>query len=254
MKEVLSFNLKAPFAFFCDKSGLEFNSSYPSLTPTFIKGMLGSILGLEGFKDFNKNNCVQYLEDLKHLNIGIELNNYKIVQSPIKFADATLLNITNVKNRPTLIGYSCLNNIDYTVYIILDTNKEIDLQLKDFLIEGKSVYPPYLGKNEFSCSFSDIKVFDFIECKEENIFIDSLYPKNYAKYTDMSESVYKRRTKKDNFKEVFSSNLFFTIPVSSDSLTGQYNKYEKVTFFGPATNIDPNDLIISIKEKNIYMF
>lgn len=255
MKEVIKFNIKAPFAFFSDKSGVEFNSSYSCITPTAIKGILGAILGLEGFKDFSKNKGIDYLRELNHLHIGIEINNEKITQTPIKYSDNTLMNITNVNNRPTLVGYSVLNKVDYNIYIVLDSDLEIDIKIKDFLINGKSYYPIYLGKNEFSASISNIELERYTELNDNNLYIDSIFPKLFSKYSKVSENFYKRRTRKNDFKEVFATKMFFSIPISSDFNTGEYNRFEKVTFNAPATDINlDNDKIIEFKNKNIYVF
>ena len=65
--KIFSFRLKAPFSFFKEKTSMEYNSSYLSITPPVVRGVIGSILGISGFKYFSEKKIKIDKAGLRHV-------------------------------------------------------------------------------------------------------------------------------------------------------------------------------------------
>jgi CRISPR-associated protein Cas5h len=68
-----------------------------------------------------------------------------------------------------------LENPSWTVYLLNDGSINDDLwaKLSDSLLHGKTVYVPYLGKNDFHADISQVRLVDIHPCSPD--FIHSLF-------------------------------------------------------------------------------
>lgn len=148
MQKLVSINLKADFVFFRNPDTNQgINLSYNLLHKPALLGILGAILGLDGYQKMGE--LPQYYQQFKDLKIGIEP-----LQHEKGNYQKTVLKYTNT------IGYA--NNGDnylteeamliapaYRCYILLDIQQTLHQQLFDYLQKGYAEYLPYFGKNEF---------------------------------------------------------------------------------------------------------
>jgi len=71
MQKLISIDLKADFGFFRKPdANVGINLSYNMLHKPALLGILGAIIGLEGYKELGK--IPEYYEKLKDLQVGIE--------------------------------------------------------------------------------------------------------------------------------------------------------------------------------------
>ncbi|WP_339063930.1 CRISPR-associated protein Cas5 [Tepidibacillus marianensis] len=123
MKAVI-FELKGSIAHFRRPDTTATHLTYPFITPTAAKGIVGAILGIEDFMTNDK--------------IGIQL------LSPVHTVTQQMSMIGkdagNTFNRPTTI--ELIVNPYYRIYY---AGKEYSEQLHDFLMKNHAVYPVYLG-------------------------------------------------------------------------------------------------------------
>lgn len=151
--KLISFDLRADFAFFRKpETNNTINLSYNLIHKPAVLGVLGAILGLEGYKE--KGELPEYYKRLKDLKIGIKpLNHDKgnFAKTNIKYS-----NTVGYANKGTnfLTEELTLINPSYRIYVLLDENSQLHLELYESLQRGESVYIPYLGKNEFTAWWS----------------------------------------------------------------------------------------------------
>ena len=122
--KVLVFDVRGKIAHFRRPDTTATHLTYPFITPTAAKGLVGAVLGITDFTTSDK--------------IGIQLLN------PVETSAQQLSLLGKpggtVFNRPTT--QEILINPAYRIYYAGDEYFE---ELKKYLEEGKSVYPTYLG-------------------------------------------------------------------------------------------------------------
>lgn len=180
--KLISFDLQADFAFFRKpETNNTINLSYNVIHKPVILGILGAILGFDGYKE--KGEMPKYYEKLKDLKVGIE----PLMHDKGNFAK------TNIKYSNT-VGYAnkgtnflteelTLINPAYRIYLMLDNQDALHSQLLDSLRKGESVYIPYLGKNEFTAwwnpsSFTEYKFSQKKISNNESVKIKSVFQKD----------------------------------------------------------------------------
>jgi CRISPR-associated protein Cas5h len=190
--KLISFDLKADFAFFRKPdTNATINLSYNIIHRPAVLGILGAIVGLEGYKE--KGKLPQYYDVLKSIKIGIEPLNH----------DKGNYTKTNIKYSNT-IGYAnkgsnflteelTLVNPEYRIYLLLDEEESVQLQLSEYLKNGWTEYIPYLGKNEFTAwwNTNSYTEYQFLENKypNESIIIKTIFQKESVLKNDIEAPV-----------------------------------------------------------------
>lgn len=167
--KLISFDLKADFAFFRKPdTNATINLSYNIIHRPAVLGILGAIVGLEGYKE--KGKLPQYYDVLKDVRIGIEpLNHDKgnYTKTNIKYS-----NTIGYANKGTnfLTEELTLVKPEYRIYLLLDENENYQKQLADNLKNGCAEFIPYLGKNEFTAWWGadSYKEYHFTDEKQPN--------------------------------------------------------------------------------------
>lgn len=123
MKAVV-FDVKGTIAHFRKPDTTSTQLTYPFITPTAIKGLIGAILGIEDFVTRDK--------------VGLKL------LSPVRTVAQQMSMLGKdggtTFNRPTTI--ELVVNPAYRIYYVGEEFTEV---LDQFLQKGHAVYPPYLG-------------------------------------------------------------------------------------------------------------
>lgn len=120
----LAFDIKGSIAHFRRPDTTATQMTYPFITPTAAKGLVGAILGIEDFVTQDR--------------IGIELLNP--VRTVAQQMSMLGKDASSAFNRPTTI--ELLVNPSYRIYY---SGNEYTEQLLDYLVNEKAVYATYLG-------------------------------------------------------------------------------------------------------------
>lgn len=178
--KLVSFDLKADFAFFRKPdTNNTINLSYNIIHKPALLGILGAILGLEGYRE--KGKLPAYYEILKDIKVGIEP-----LQHDNGNYSKTVIKYTNT------VGYAngganflteelTLLAPAYRIYLLLDVNIEAHMQLDQYLKQGYAEYLPYFGKNEHTAwweatSYCDYR-FGHDVADPEEVYIRSIFQK-----------------------------------------------------------------------------
>jgi len=216
MKKLISFTIKAEFGMFRkpdinDKIFL----SYNMIHKPYLLGILGAIMGYGGHaqpKEDKNQIFADYYEKLKDIRVAIapiNSNGGIFKKEFIIFNNTTNGQIANITEQ-TLI------NPAYRIYLELDDKNR---ELIDKLKNHKAVYPPYMGKNEFSLWWDGFKVhekFEKIEQKEKfQVKTIIKKPENFV----LKNSGYKERTTNYFY-------LFERLPIEFDEELKQYKYHD----------------------------
>lgn len=259
---VLKFNLSGKTAFFKMNDFNDVNNSYTygHIHKVALLGVLGATLGLEGnvqgkmrYKNYIHPDFYTTLKDTK---IAIIPNGNKGSFTRKKQHHVNSCGYTKEGdglNRNLIYVEQWLYNVNWDIYINLDSiESNLSTKLEDYMLNNKAVYMPYLGKSNHPAIISNVKVLEGVECKENDIYIDSLVKVD----EDISFS--------DNFDfaDFFNSGENKELYDYRELLPYSYSEndcqYVKETFLltNKMLNVGESSIknIVSVDNKNIYMF
>jgi len=215
MKKLVSFTINAEFGMFKkpdinDKIFI----SYNIIHKPYLLGILGSIMGYGGYaQSKDVSQMPEYYEKLKDIRVAIAPSNKNggiFKKEFILFNNTTNGSTSNITEQ-TLV------NPAYRIYLELDDKKHKELISK--LENNEAIYPPYMGKNEFSLWWNDFKIykeFHSIDSKEKfEVKTIIKKPDNFV----LKNSGYKERTTNYFY-------LFERLPIGFDEVLKQYIYHE----------------------------
>ena len=181
--KLISFDLKADFAFFrIPDTNATINLSYNIIHRPAVLGILGAIIGLDGYKE--KGKLPQYYDLLKDVRIGVEpLNHDKGSYSKTNIKYSNTVGYAN-KGANFLTEELTLVKPEYRIYLLLDEDNGYQKQLLDNIRDGCAEFIPYFGKNEFTAwwTTNSYKEYHFSDEKEPvgSIKIKTIFQKDIA--------------------------------------------------------------------------
>ena len=231
--ECLKFTLKGNTAFFKKNDMNSIFFTYSNIHKVAIRGLLGAIIGLEGY------NYNSYKDNTKLPEFYTELEDIKIGIVPKTIFNKKFIEFTNTtgfaNNHGTLIvKQQWLFDPEWDIYV-LDNNKHYE-NIKDYILNGKCEYIPYLGSNDHQANILDPEIIECEYNEEDEDYIHSLFvgdlENNTPDYEDEDNAIL--------FKEV--------IPLELSSKMGYIKKEVKFT----NCIVEKLKDVYTCKEKNIY--
>lgn len=179
-RRLISFDLQADFGFFKKP---DYNDgvllTYNMLHKPALLGILGAIIGLEGYRQ--KGEWPVYYRRLKNLLVGIEPLEGRHEKGSFRKSVVKYTNTVGYANRDgnLLVEESMLIRPAYRCYLLLEEENADHRKLYDYIRQGWAEYVPYFGKNEYAAWFGgtlrEYRFEDFIP--ETNFRISSLFIK-----------------------------------------------------------------------------
>lgn len=251
--KLISFDLKADFAFFRKPDiNNSINLSYNIIHRPAVLGILGAIVGLEGYKE--KGKLPQYYEALKDIRIGVEpLNHDKgnYTKTNIKYS-----NTVGYANKGTnfLTEELTLVNPQYRIYLLLDEAKEYHSKLLTYINRGYAEFIPYLGKNEYTAWWetNTYREYHFTqtEIKNDDVSIQTVFQKKEVFRDNKVTPVFNPL----NFLGNPDFFIYFErLPKDFDTVLMQYDITEFVYSNFQIKNAHKLDNLFFIEELNSYV-
>jgi CRISPR-associated protein Cas5h len=240
MQKLISIDLKADFGFFRkpDTNGTV-NQSYNMLHKPALLGILGAIIGLEGYKEFGK--LPQYYELLKDIKIGIQpIGDEKGVFKKTTIKYTNTVGYAN-KGSTFLTEEAVLINPGYRIYMLLDLNDTYQGLLYKRLKAGEAEYLPYFGKNEFGTCYDNYDLKRGSSFREDYPIEQSVYDgRLYEIKSIFCKSIVVRNSVDDgaddftdiDFDFILSTNPFVyfeRLPFCFEELPPKLEKVKEVT-------------------------
>jgi len=228
MKKLISFDLESQMGFFKKpdiNDGIYL--TYNMIHKPALLGILGAIIGLEGYKENGK--LPQYYLELQNLQIGIEpLNHDKgnFTKTIVKYCNGVGYASQEVGGNLIIVEQTLIKP-SYRVYLLLNLEISNELKLYTYIKECKAEYLPYLGKNDHSVWWTkeSVKEYEFRRFENENDFkISSIFRKeNSVKEERVKPKIkFRNRDISDYQQFVF----FERLPISFHSKLFQYELAE----------------------------
>lgn len=197
--EILKFNLSGKTAFFRnnDVNDGDITYSYGHIHKVALMGVLGAVLGLGGHNTAYNQTKGKYIhpefyEVLKDIKVAI------CPKAKYGYFERKKQNMINTcgysVNKDTKKGQSLMyteqyiENPSWDIYVDL-SSVELDVaeKMKDFIMNHKAVYIPYLGKTNHAAIISDMEICIGTLSDEKILNLHSMFPftSSIKKYTDI---------------------------------------------------------------------
>lgn len=244
--KVIRFILKGRTAFF-KKPDVNVNTyfTYSNIHKIALLGMLGALLGLEGYHQQNRKLKEQKdSENLMYPEFYQKLHLLKIAIRPlgakgyfhkkIQTFNNSVGYASKEKGGNLIIREQWLENPSWEIYILKDgsIDEQVFQQLEDHLLSRKCKYMPYLGKNDHPAEITDVEI-AFMKKAEHYNHIDTLFKESCFKFGNVP----------------YDENLdvYFFREESPCSLDLEYNYYEFMPLCFTNLLICPKD-----QDANVY--
>ena len=164
--------------------------TYNNIHKVALLGLLGAVIGLKGYNQQNNDSYPEFYKKLHNLKISIvPLAPKGYFSKKIQiFNNTTGFYNKDSKNLPCSLNIreQWLHNVSWQIFILEDTGADsLFPKLKEYLLDGKCEYIPYLGKNDHPATINNVAVVDMVKPGDIK-YIDSLFRNNDAKISDTS--------------------------------------------------------------------
>lgn len=167
--KILKFKLHGSTAFFKKpdvNSYLYF--TYGNIHKVALIGVFGAIVGYGGYnqldlkKRIDKNNKDVFPEfyiKLENLKVGIEpLNDEAVINKKVQVFNNSVGYASKEMGGNLIVKEQWLENPAWNIYLLIDSDEAI--KLSEYINNNKSVYQPYLGKNDHLANISEVELID----------------------------------------------------------------------------------------------
>jgi CRISPR-associated protein Cas5h len=231
-QKLISFDLKAEMGFFKKpdiNDGIYL--TYNMLHKPALLGILGAIAGLQGYQ---KNGVFpEYYQKLKRLKISIaplESDKGNFTKDIVAYNNGTGFASTEAGGN-LIIKEQILIKPSYRCYLLLNFDDETEKALYERIAKYEAEFLPYMGKNDFSAWWEDVREYDFAKFSVNgNYKIASVFAKTEAASNHIvrSMSMFSGEAKVPVFV------YFERLPIGFDEQLMQYNYadfvYSNATF------------------------
>lgn len=162
MKKLISIDLKADLGFLKKPDINEgIYLTYNMMHKPVLLGILGAIVGLEGYRE--KNKLPDYYIQLKNIRVGIQplqAKNGNFLKSVVEYNNSVGY-ASLEKGGNLIIKEQILIQPAFRCFLELDVQENLQVRLMDSLRKSEADYLPYFGKNEFSLWWHDFREYDY---------------------------------------------------------------------------------------------
>lgn len=259
--KVLKFTLSGTHAFFKKPDvNAYIYFTYGHIHKVALLGLLGAIVGYKGYNSQNEEGSTypQFYEKLKDIKLGIVPSIRKGLEdtSTKGYFTKKIQTFNNTvgyanKDGNLIVKEQWIENPCWDIYLLLDS--EESEKISDYILNSKSVFIPYLGKNDHFANVEDIEIIeaDVLDVYD-NINIDSVCFKKYFESNKNQLWNYKD----DEEETIYKYEEY--LPVFLEETTNQYIT-EAFIFTNNKLSLKDdkkaNDLnLYNCKGKNIFFF
>lgn len=174
--KLLIFRLYGNFAHFNQPISNRFRNTYSIIPKPQLLGLIGSIAGLEGYK----NNTIypDFYSRIGDLRVYIKSNNSSDKKFSVKYnsLNSFLNNRVDSGSTNVIINEQVLLEPDYEIGLLLDKNNGLHSTIIENIRHNCSVFHIYLGKNEFFANVQYISLDDYEINSTKEVMCRSILP------------------------------------------------------------------------------
>lgn len=258
--KILKFTLTGKNAFFKKpdvNSILYF--TYGNIHKVAIMGIFGAILGYSGYNQMNYYNNInskdkliypEFYDKLKDIKISIVPNNKTgSFEKKVQYFNNSVGYASKEEGGNLIVKEQWIENPSWDIYI--EVNDNVSQNIAESILNKKSIYIPYLGKNDHIANISDIKLYeeDKVEIIENSNRIDSLFIENMFQFDDFYEEYEDEDNEDDTQKFKYQERL----PIGLEKETNLYIT-EKFIFTNMGVSKQNDIKIFKLDDKKIIFF
>lgn len=217
MQETIKFELSSRMAIIKKPESNETYYTYNFPHKIMLLGILGAIIGLNGYNYYalkkylgqSVEELPEFYSKLKSLKIGIIPNiRNENFNKKIQIFNNSVGYASKEEGNNLVVKEQWLENPSWDIYILNDESDEYR-KIKEYLINKKCEYIPYIGKNDHFANIRNIEIKN-AEIKSHN-YIDSIFDENILSgYVDEFEEMFAfgaKVVKEYEYKEVLPTKL-----------------------------------------------
>lgn len=255
MQETIKFELSSRMAIIKKPESNETYYTYNFPHKIMLLGILGAIIGLNGYNYYalkkylgqSVEELPEFYSKLKSLKIGIIPNiRNENFNKKIQTFNNSVGYASKEEGNNLVVKEQWLENPSWDIYILNDESDEYK-KIKEYLINKKCEYIPYIGKNDHFANIRNIEIKN-AEIKNHN-YIDSIFDENIlSDYVDEFEELFAFDTnviKEYEYKEV--------LPTKLNEKIG-YTDFKPFIFTNKKVTIKDKVDLYLVGDKTIYYF
>ncbi len=199
--KLLKFRLYGNFAHFNQSSSNLFKNTYSIISKPHLLGIIGAIIGLKGYS--GSDTVPEYYEKLSDIKIFIMPKNKKDSKFIVTYNSLNSF-LNNRKDSPSpnvIVKEQVLMNPDYEIGLVLNEKNENHKKIIENIMNNKSVFNPYFGKNEFPANIEYIALEDLTKSSETFVNCHSIMP--FDLISDKNKTNFKLEMIPSGFDENF---------------------------------------------------
>ena len=256
--ETIKFDLMANMAIIRKPDSNETYYTYNFPHKIMILGLLGAIIGLNGYnynllqKNLGKKVTAnpEFYEKLKNLKIGIvpNLGNENFSRK-IQVFNNSVGYASNETGNNLVVKEQWLEKPSWTIYILQNESEEYK-KIKDYLINKKCEYIPYIGKNDHFADIKNVQIEQTEKVNEKINKIDSLYNQKIA---NIADNLFEEML---GFEIVEKKKYFLyqeVLPTVLNEKIG-YDEFQEFVYTNQELEVQDISDIYKVDNKNIYYF
>lgn len=229
--------------------------TYGNLHKVALLGLLGAVVGYSGYNQFDferrnhkemKNEYPKFYERLACLKIAIEpTNEAAVINKKVQTFNNSVGYASKEMGGNLIVKEQWLENPSWNIYVLID-NEEAE-KVADYILNNRTIYQPYLGKNDHYANISEVELYEDCAKADEVRKMNSLCFKEDVTFS-LSEQGW---DSEEDTEKVFKYSESLPFALNKDT-----NLYEMRSFV--YSNMDVEDIkskdIYRIKNKNIVFF
>ncbi|HDP67990.1 MAG TPA: type I-B CRISPR-associated protein Cas5 [Candidatus Marinimicrobia bacterium] len=224
MKKLISIDLKTDLGFLKKPDINEgIFLTYNMLHKPVLLGILGAIVGLEGYRE--KSKLPEYYIQLKNIQIGIQplrTTNGNFLKSVVEYNNGVGY-ASQEAGGNLIVREQMLIRPAFCCFVELDTGDPVQLRLLESLQHGEADYLPYFGKNEFSLWWDEFREYNYQPFDfSENYEVATIFMKSKEVIKEMVQKKIMAPFAMNGGEPKFM--IFEELPVGFDEQLLQYEK------------------------------
>lgn len=174
--KLLTFRLYGMFAHFNQPISNRFRNTYSIIPKPQLLGVIGSLIGLNGYK--NADTYPEFYAKLHDLKVFIKPNNTANKKFVVTYnsLNSFLSNRKDSGSPNVIINEQIIQGPDYLIGLLLNKDDPIHYHIIENVMQNKSVFPIYLGKNEFFANIEYISLSDYEVNSKKEVHCSSIFP------------------------------------------------------------------------------
>lgn len=221
--------------------------TYNNIHKIALRGILGAIIGLRGYNDWNHKEEVlpEFYDKLQDIKCAIvPQTEHGIFSKKIQIFNNSVGYASQEEGGNLIIKEQWLEAPCWRIYVVVDS--DIMDEIAIYLLEKKAKYVPYLGKNEHIADITDVVLMEEVQKETTYIQIDSLLEKEKMECGDFED------LEDYGIEDIELFKYEEALPVTFHSKTGMYcHKNLVLTNFAVLKYLDD---VYRIEDKNIVFF